>query len=554
MALKLKIVKRIKVKNPNYSINSSLEKLQNIYRHTKWGMCVGSSEGTIQMADPAFAEQKYRTLFQNANDAIILYDYKEDGSIGSIIEANSTACRRYGYTEEEFRKMPVPQVLDEKSLEGLPAWTTELHNTGRLTAEVTHVTKDGRLIPTEVSCQTLEFNGKKIGICIARDLSFRKEALRQLCESESRFMRIIEKTYNGIALCNEDGVIVIWNSSLEKITGLEKAKAFGCYLWDVLFQFFPQAANNQHFCIKLKNLILTGLKEGKLPKDIIPKESQLIDAQGKGKFIQSASLIISTEKGNNLVLIIRDITTGKFQENEIRQQNEELRRVQKLRSRFLSNISHELRTPLTCLSTYTELLRNNLQDKVGETEKLCLKEIEHNVRRLITEVESLLELSRIENDSLTITIESMNVKEQIYLVVKDMRPIFKQMKVRLIIKIGKIPELRCDSKAFRQIITNLLNNAVKNTPPGGAVLIKALYRKGEFYCSVTDQGSGIDLNSFPDVFEKIHDAPQKDAKEAGGTSLGLVLCKELVNRLGGQIRVENNPGGGSIFSFSLSNR
>jgi K+-sensing histidine kinase KdpD len=75
-----------------------------------------------------------------------------------------------------------------------------------------------------------------------------------------------------------------------------------------------------------------------------------------------------------------------------------------------------------------------LQDKVGETEKLCLKEIEHNVRRLITEVESLLELSRIENDSLTITSEYMNVKEQLYLVVKNMRPIFKQMKVNLLSK------------------------------------------------------------------------------------------------------------------------
>lgn len=229
------------------------------------------------------------------------------------------------------------------------------------------------------------------------------------------------------------------------------------------------------------------------------------------------------------------------------------KKTDRLRSQFLNNISHELRTPLTCLKTYSDILKDTMRDKANESQVLCLNEIEHNVRRLLTEIELLLDLSKIENDKMLVKHETMNVKEQIYMVVKDMRPMFKQKNTKLIIKIEKMSELHIDSdsRAFRQIITNLINNALKNTPSGGAVHLRAEYKNEEFHCSISDQGSGIDPHNFLDVFEKYHYAPQKAALAVGGTGLGLVLCKELVGMLGGRIWVENNHEGGNTFFFTI---
>lgn len=393
-------------------------------------------------------------------------------------------------------------------------------------------------------------NGKRV-LFESRDLSLRTELSKQLQESEEIFKSFVANTINGIGLCDEEGIFTVWNSGMVRITGLEKEKVLGNYIWDIQYQFFNHSKRKSQLHEKLKKTTQKILEKGKIPKKLLKREIQLVNTKAKAKTIQSLSFLIPTGKGYKIGIIFRDITTEKALEYKIKQKSKEVQEIDKLKSKFLNNISHELKTPLTCLTTYSELLKDALKDKVDEKQRLCLKEIEHNVKRLVIEVESLLDLSNLESDRMFLNREMMNVKEQIYIVVRDMRPIFKQKRVELVINVERIPKLCLDQRAFRQIITNLLNNAIKNTLSGEIVIINAEYANGELFCSVTDQGSGIDPHNLSDVFEKYYYAPQKDALAIGGTGLGLALCKKLVTMHGGRIWVRNNPERGSTFYFTI---
>lgn len=500
------------------------------------------------------SEKRYRTLFHKANDAIVLCEFKENGDLGKFIEVNKTACQLYGYSRDEFKQLTVRDILCAESQKQLLDWLGDLKAKRKITIEATHLTKEGKLIPSEVNCLTFRLRGKKVLLAAIRDLSIRFEALRNLSESEERFRGIIEHSSNGIVLCDEEGIIRVWNYGMKTITGIKAEKVLGQFIWDVAYD---QLNDDQRIIKEYKELKMVMLKifgTGEIPPHIQKREIEIINTENQKKIIQYLSFPIPTAKGYKWGIVFNDITTEKALEEEIKQQNEELKRMDSLKNQFLTNISHDLRTPLTCLSTFSEILKDTLKDKADDRQTLCLKEIEHNVRRLLTEVDSLLVLSRIEIDRLPIKREMVNLKEQMYSVIKDMRPLFKQKNTRLIINIGKIPDISLDPRAFGQIITNLLNNAVKNTPPGGMVTIKAQYSKGELFCSVADQGSGIDSDNLQHVFENYYYAPQEDAQAAGGTGLGLTLCQELVTILGGRIWVENNPERGSTFCFIITDR
>lgn len=624
---------------------SSLQKWENIFRHTKWGIGTGSLDGTIEMVNPAFArmhgytaeeligqpvtmlfakeerqylpkiiekihqegyhyfeskhvrkdgsifpvmieaitiyqdgqpqyrvinleditvrklaqkklmesEKRYRTLFHKTNDAIVICDFQDNGDIGNFIEVNRTACQMFGYSKHEFKRITVRDILCAESQKQLPAWLEDLKARRKITIEATHLTKEGKFIPAEVSCLTFYLKSRKVLLAAIRDQSIRFEALRNLSESEERFKGIIEHSSNGIVLCDEEGIIKVWNHSMQKITGIIAERVLGRFIWEVTYHQLAE----EHRIIKgyedLKLVMLKIFESGEVPPDIQQMEIEIINTEKQKKIIQYISFPIPTAKGYKWGIVFSDITTEKALKEEIKRQNEELKKMDSIKNRFLTNIGHDLRTPLTCLSTFSEILKDTLKDNADVRQILCLKEIEHNVRRLLTEVDSLLALSRI-NDRQPINKEMVNLKEQIYSVIKDMRPLFNQKNARLVINIGEIPDISLDPRAFRQIITNLLNNAVKNTPPGGMATIKAQYSSGELFCSVTDEGSGIDSDNLQHVFENYHYAPQKDAQTAGGTGLGLILCKELVTILGGRIWVENNPERGSTFCFTISDR
>jgi len=488
-----------------------LKKWLNIFHYAKCGIGIENAAGMIEMVNPTFAAM-------------------------------------HGYKAEELIGMPLVNLLGAETRSGWPKVSEMGHKQNCFEAESLNIRKDGSLFPVFIQTITIwEKEESPYRVIYIDDVTRQSSICEQLAEREERFRGIVERSSNGIGICNEDGVLIKWNKSMEKITGLNEAEVLGQYVWDVNYTLLPKSRQNDKEYVRIKNLILKVLKEGKIPEDISGKQIEFINVHGEIKIIQNLSFVISTRMGHELVVICRDITVEKNLENEIIRQNEELKKIDRIKSQFLNNISHELRTPLTCLNVYYEILKESLKDKADDRQLFCLREIEHNVRRLLTEVESLLKLSRVENGLFIIRPQLTDVKEQIQSVINDMRPLLEQKNARLIQNIGDIPKIDLDPAAFRHIITNLLNNAIKNTPAYGAITLHAEYKTQKLYCSISDQGAGIDPGNLANVFENYYYAPQKDAVEVGGTGLGLSLCKQLVTMLGGEIWAENNPDKGCCF-------
>ena len=235
----------------------------------------------------------------------------------------------------------------------------------------------------------------------------------------------------------------------------------------------------------------------------------------------------------------------------IKRQNIELSKANKIKSEFLTNTSHDLRTPLASIMAYTEILRDISLGVLNDVHQECVREIVNSVEVLVGEVETLLELSRIENGNIALNREWISVDKQLNEVVNSMYPLFERKDVTLKLSIGFVPHLSLDRRAFRRIINNLLTNALKFTPAESIVTVKAKWVNHEIIFSVTDAGPGIDPRERESVFKKFYRAPQKSATSTGGTGLGLALCKQLVEMHKGRIWVDDAPGGGSVFCFTI---
>jgi two-component system phosphate regulon sensor histidine kinase PhoR len=239
---------------------------------------------------------------------------------------------------------------------------------------------------------------------------------------------------------------------------------------------------------------------------------------------------------------------------ELQREHAQLEKMERIRKDFVINVSHELRTPLASIQGYTEtLLDGALQDTDNNMRFLTI--IRSNAERLGRLTADLMTLSRIELKTTKFQFASYYVNALIEDCVESMRPMAE--KKRIEIKIEPTPdrtEVFCDSEAVHQIITNLLDNALKYTPENGEIFVGARpvgdqTEQIEIY--VRDTGIGIPAEELPRLFERFYRVDKARSRELGGTGLGLAIVKHLARAQGGEVRVESEPNRGSTFSFTL---
>lgn len=227
-----------------------------------------------------------------------------------------------------------------------------------------------------------------------------------------------------------------------------------------------------------------------------------------------------------------------------------LAELDKLKDEFISMASHELRAPVTALVGYLELLR----EKISPTELPALEEnlntldgITRDLRDLISD---LLEVSRIEQGRFSVELESVQVNDIINHVIETMKPLAKQKNLSISFTPIELPLIKTDPKRIRQVLTNLVNNAVKYSLKGEVNITAA--KKGKFVeVTVKDTGIGIPPDQLSKLFSKFHRVKDKQTAEVRGTGLGLWITKQIVETLGGKIYAESIYGTGSSFTFTL---
>lgn len=237
-------------------------------------------------------------------------------------------------------------------------------------------------------------------------------------------------------------------------------------------------------------------------------------------------------------------------EEALKRARDEAEQANQAKSAFLANVSHELRTPLNAILGFTRLVLRKVEGQIPALQRENLQKVLMSAEHLLTLINGLLDLSKIEAGKMEIFVESFQLDEVIDVAVSTVEPTLKGG-VQLIQEIGPdIPPLHTDREKLRQIVLNLLSNAAKFTEEG-RITISALSNHGSLKLVVADTGIGITHESLPSIFEEFRQADMSSTRKYGGTGLGLAIVKRFVDLLGGEIGVESTVGRGSTFTVTL---
>jgi signal transduction histidine kinase/ActR/RegA family two-component response regulator len=231
----------------------------------------------------------------------------------------------------------------------------------------------------------------------------------------------------------------------------------------------------------------------------------------------------------------------------------ELSKLDELKSHFLSMVSHELRTPLTAIIGYTDLLLRQVHGSLNERQhnhQIAVKKAAH---RLLTLINDLLDVTRLESGLVALHRSSVPLASVFDRAIRQMEPIADEREIELRLDVPTLlPTLLADGERLTQVLVNLLDNAVKFTPPGGQVTLRAERTTSMARVSVSDTGLGVRPEDLPEIWHRLHQGDSSTRRRFGGSGLGLAIVRNLVELHGGSVEVcSDGEGLGSTFSFTV---
>ncbi len=251
---------------------------------------------------------------------------------------------------------------------------------------------------------------------------------------------------------------------------------------------------------------------------------------------------------------VHEATAELAQQNELlRRQHIALEQASALKSQFLANMSHEFRTPLNAILGYTHMLLNGVTGPVSEPQRKSLSRIDSNSRHLLALINDILDITRIEAGRMPLNLSTFQIPDLVNEVMSELEPIIKRSNLRVTTRTrGRLPAIRSDRQKVKQVVLNLLSNALKFTPQG-SVTIEAAYDSAERTVSIAvrDTGVGIPQEAQNKVFEDFRQLDSSPARGYGGTGLGLSICRRLAQMLGGTIELQSVVSRGSTFTLTL---
>ncbi len=231
----------------------------------------------------------------------------------------------------------------------------------------------------------------------------------------------------------------------------------------------------------------------------------------------------------------------------------ELKKLEKIRKDFVANVSHELRTPVSVIKGYTETILAEGKDLPPEKLQHFMGIIHSHADRLAHLISDLLTLSRIESGAMTLEPAPVNLFTAVNRVSQllEQKACDKGVALHQTEAVEKTPDILADPDKLEQVLINLLDNAIKFTPPGGSVTVDTVDLGDKIRIDVKDTGSGIPSKDIPRIFERFYRVDAARSREMGGTGLGLSIVKHIVQAHGESVAVDSTPGKGSTFSFTM---
>ncbi|MBN1657128.1 MAG: GAF domain-containing protein [Anaerolineae bacterium] len=377
---------------------------------------------------------------------------------------------------------------------------------------------------TQADRELLMAIGNQIGIAIAN-----AQLIKDAEQRRATLHSVMNSLVDGLILINRHDRVTYMNPCAEEILALPASTIVGQKLDDLHYQIASQAADPE---IKLEQLRLAATCH----EEAASVEIALTEPDGRTLQARFFPIRHAGEQSFGLGLILRDVTRE--------------REVDEMKSRLLATVSHELRTPLASIKGFaTTLLRRDVQwDEASRRDFLSI--IDEESDRLSELIGNLLDMSRIEAGELAVEPEPIDLIPLLRETAATLAPLSNNHHLQLELA-DPLPLVLADARRTRQVLRNLIENAIKYSPEGGSVRVTARADRDRVQVSVADEGIGIEPDQLDRIFDRFYQIDSASTRRVGGTGLGLPISLAIVQAQGGTIWADSQPGAGATFHFTV---
>jgi len=477
------------------------------------------------------SEKKFKNIFDATSDFLV---YLEPN--GTILDINNAAIALGGLDKEKLIGKSFFDIKELFSEGDMKKHIDAINKTacGEKVGdyECDMITKNGAGFRFLFSNDCIKEKEEVNGILIrGRDVTQRQRAWEELVKLEEKYRVLAETSADGVLTIDPLGRLTYVNPSFEKMCGRRKsqilATLFRNYLSEDSTYFFQQVFMDAR--TKGEKVENVELELVHLDGNIVPLEVNIAPLMRNNEFA-------------GMVCTIRDIT-------ERRKIEDELKKSERLKTEFMNIAAHELKSPVTPIKGYLDLIISDkdTSDRIKGWAKISLR----NAERLLKLVTDILDVSRLDTDTMRFEMEKISTVEILDEIAEDMKPVIEGKNLKFIANIPRdLPDMLGDRHRLSQVLKNLLVNAIKFTD-NGSIGIEAEKKEDHILIAVKDTGIGISSDELKKIFNKFYQAYTGDDRRNEGTGLGLYICKEIIRKHNGEIWAESKLQEGSQFYIKL---
>jgi PAS domain S-box-containing protein len=473
-------------------------------------------------------EEFFKNIFESAGDAFLIHD-----SHGNILDFGSKLPILLGYSQEEFKKLSLIDIDDPRYSMKIDSRQEQMKDKDHLLFETELICKSGERIPVEVSATLIPLHGQSLFFVSLRNLEKRKKAEENLKISEKRFRTLVENAPDLIMRFDKNYKHLFVNSATKTLLNIDPVEFIGKTHEELGFpehmcKFWEEEMNKVFQSSKLKVVEFS------------------IQVNGEDKYFDWQLIPEFDEKGQTetILAVARDITARKLNEKALEE-------AVKTKDKFFSIIAHDLKNPFNAMLPIVHILKENHVDMQREQLSEMIELIDSSVKQEYNLLKNLLEWSRAQTGTIKLKPECIQLRDLIDSNLLLHRAVAENKNISLEVDGSSKANVLSDKYMLETIIRNLVSNALKFTEANGSVKIHITENKEEVTCSIQDSGIGISSENQQKLFRIDTNYTRLGTKDESGTGLGLILCKEFIEKNGGSIAVQSELAIGSTFTFSL---
>jgi PAS domain S-box-containing protein len=465
------------------------------------------------------SSERLNAIVNNVVDGVVTVD-----DCGDIESMNRKAEKMFGYSSasvvgRNFRSLIEP---GSRALYQAADFRPRSQQVGRV-FEYTGLRQDGSEFSMELEGTGIHVGGRPLIVHIVRDVTERRRAEKRLQLAATVF----ENTSEGIMITDSAGRLQSTNPAFTAITGFAADEVIGQNP-----RILQSGTQSPEFYQQMWDSIReTGQWQGEIM-------NRRKNGEAYTQWLNINAVRDGSGKVTHYVGVTFDIS--------------ELKASERMKDEFIASVSHELRTPLTSIHGSLGLLDSGVASESPEKSAELIRIAKGNSQRLLRLIDDILGIAKIESEKMKFHLRSVNVAELVASAVEANQEYAKQFGVE--IDVDPVPDdarVLGDKDRLMQVLANLLSNAVKHSPEGGAIEVTTVGNGGYWRIGVIDYGPGIPESFRGDVFKKFAQADATDRRRRGGTGLGLSISKAIIDRLGGRIGFDSEPGVRTCFYFEL---